>query len=237
VALTVAVGLGGAWATPTAGAAPAPRAAAAARPTGTVLKFTFDGKAPLSDGATVKNAAGKGRGTVEVGAGRFKKVKGKPGRAARYPLAHGYGLIEAPDRKVWDPRRRAFSFGAKVRVAAPQVTRNMNIIQKGYFHQPGGQWKLQLGRGIPSCRVSGAAGSLLVASDTSIADGRWHRLVCIRTHTGLTLRVDRAVVASGDGPTGKVANGSVVRIGAKKLGTGRVDQFHGRLDVPFLSLG
>jgi hypothetical protein len=236
-ALAAAVGLAGAWALPGAEAAPAPAShAATARPTGTLLKFTFDSKRPLRNGAKIPNVAGKGRGTVEVGAGHFRKVRGKPGKAARYPLGSGYGLIEAPDRKVWDPARREFTFGARVRVAASQTTRNMNIMQKGYYKQPGGQWKLQLDQGKPSCRVRGDAGSLLVRSDTSVTDGAWHRLVCVRTNAGLSLRVDGTQVASASGSTGKVANSSVIRIGAKKLGSGRVDQFHGRLDVPFLTI-
>lgn len=235
-ALTVAVGLAGAWAVPTADAAPAPQAAAAARPTGKVLLFTFDSKRLLTDGAHVTNAAGKGRATVEVGAGHFKKVTGKPGRAARYPLSSGYGLLEAPDRRAWDPAGRDFAYGAKVRVAAAQASRNMNVMQKGYYKQSGGQWKIQLDQGRPSCRVSGDAGALLVRSDTSVADGQWHRLACVRSYHSLVLKVDGTEVASATGTTGKVANSSVIRIGAKKLGTGRVDQFHGRLDVPFLTV-
>lgn len=236
-ALTVALGLGGAWAAPTADASPAPGAVARALPTGTVLKFTFDGRAKLTDGSKVRNVAGKGRGTVEVGAGQFKKTPGKPGRAARYPRASGYGLIEAPDRRAWDPGHRDFSFGARVKVTAAMGDRNMNVIQKGYYSQPGGQWKLQLDHGRPSCRVQGDSGGLLVRSDTSVADGAWHRLVCVRSYNQLVLRVDGTEVASGSGPTGRVSNSATVRIGAKKLGSGRVDQFHGRLDVPFLRMG
>jgi len=76
---------------------------------------------------------------------------------------------------------------------------------------------------------------VLVRSDDSVIDGRWHRLTCSRSAAdGVRLLVDGQVRASSDNETGSVSNGAPLRIGAKKLGTGQVDQFHGRLDVPYL---
>ena len=203
----------------------------------TVLRFGYDGRSSLRAGARVKNTAGKGRGIVKVAdGGRFRKVKGHPKRAARFPQS-GNGMIETADRKAWDPRRRDFSYGSWVKVTREQRNVLSNVMQKGYYRQRGGQWKLQLDRGVPSCVVSGTAGRVLVRSESSVADGRWHRLVCRRVDNLLVLRVDGEVAASGTGATGSVANTAGVRIGAKKLGPGRVDQFRGRLDVTFLSMG
>lgn len=219
------------------GSAPADPGARAAAPGNTVLRFTYDGRGGLREGDRVRNTAGKGRGIVHLAQdGRMKKVKGKPGRAVRFPLT-GFGIIEAADRRAWDPRRRDFSYGTKVKVSRAEADRHSNLVQKGYYRQPGGQWKLQLDRGLPSCVVNGDEGRLRVRSTTSIADGAWHRLLCRRTDAGLVLRVDGAVAASGDGATGRVANAAPVRVGSKKLGPGRVDQFRGRLDVTFLSIG
>lgn len=236
-AATVLVVGGGSAPSLGTGSAPADAEARAAAPGGMALRFTYDGRGGLREGDRVRNTAGKGRGIVRVAeGGRMAKVKGKPRRAARFPRS-GFGIIEAADRRAWDPRRRDFSYGTKVKVSRAEVVRHSNLVQKGYYRQPGGQWKLQLDRGLPSCVVNGDAGRLRVRSATSIADGAWHRLQCRRTSAGLVLRVDGAVAASGGGATGRVSNAAPVRVGAKKLGPGRVDQFRGRLDMTFLSIG
>lgn len=204
-----------------------------------VMRFTFEGKSGLGAGAHAKNVAGKGRGVVLVTEGaRLRKVRGRPGRAALFPQpGTGFGIIEAADRRAWDPRRRAFSFGAKVRMTEAQGRGDSNIVQKGTYSQPGGQWKLQSDHGIPSCVVNGSEGRVLVRSATSIADGAWHGLACRRTARRLNLLVDGDVVASVAGETGRVSNDSAVRLGGKRLGPGNVDQFRGRLDGVFLSMG
>lgn len=225
--------LAGGSVTPSAGEEAAAQAAAA--PTGTVFRLTFDGRGAVRNGTTFKNAAGKGKVTVRLDSGRFKRVKGKPGKALRYPVESGFGLLEGPDRKAWDPGRRDFRFGVKVKIPKAQATRHMNAFQKGYHKQAGGQWKIQLDQGLPSCVVRGDVDRILVRGADSVTDGRWHRLVCWRTSEhGVRLFVDGKLVADKDAPTGRVANGAPLRIGAKKLGPGSVDQFHGRLDVPYL---
>ncbi len=203
----------------------------------TVLRFSYDGRSGLRAGAKVKNMAGKGRGIVRVAdGGRFRKVKGHPRRAARFPQS-GYGIIETADRRAWDPRRRDFAYGTWMKVTQEQRNALSNVMQKGYYRQRGGQWKLQLDRGLPSCVVNGSDGRVLVRSQRSVADGRWHRVVCRRVDNSLVLRVDGTIVASGTGQMGSVTNSAGVRIGARKLGPGRVDQFRGRLDMTFLSMG
>lgn len=233
VATAAALVFAGGLSTPSAGDEAA--ASTATPPTGTVFRLTFDGRGAVRDGTTFKNTAGKGKVTVELESGRFKRVKGKPGRALRYPVEGGFGLLEGPDRRAWDPGRRDFRFGVKVKIPKAQATRHMNVFQKGYHNQAGGQWKLQLDRGLPSCVVRGDVDRILVRGADSVTDGRWHRLVCWRTSEhGVRLFVDGKLVADKDAPTGRVANGAPLRIGAKKLGPGSVDQFHGRLDVPYL---
>lgn len=220
-------------------AAAAPTAAQGQAAGGVVMRFTFEGPSGLGDGATVKNVAGKGRGIVRVAeGGRLRKVPGRPGKAAQFPQpGTGFGIIEAADRRAWDPRRRAFTVGAKVRMTEAQGRGDSNIVQKGYYSEPGGQWKLQSDHGVPSCVVNGSEGRVLVRSAGSIADGSWHRLACRRTAAGLDLLVDGDVVASTAGATGRVSNDSAVRLGGKRLGPGNVDQYRGRLDGVFLSMG
>jgi hypothetical protein len=203
----------------------------------TVLRFGYDGRSSLRAGSRLHNTAGRGGGVMKVAdGGDFARVKGRPGRAVHFPRS-GYGIIETADRRAWDPRRRDFSYGTKVKISEAQGDRHSNVMQKGYHDQSGGQWKLQIDRGLPSCVVSGSEGRVLVRSAASVADARWHRLVCRRVDNRVTLEVDGETAASSAGPTGKVSNAAGISIGAKKLGPGSVDQYRGRLDVTFLSMG
>lgn len=219
---------------------------ASAAPAGTGLSkfrvfYSFDRHATLRPGTRVPDASGhKHAGRVLVAAGgRLNLVKGIKGHGASFPkLCHtcGRGIIEAADKKGLDPNGHQFSFGAAVRVGARQAVHGQNILQKGYFNQDGGQWKLQLHPGgIPSCVVFGAAGRLRVDGTASVANGHWHRMTCLRTSTGVRLYVDGKVAASGDGPTGWINNTSPVRVGGKKINPAN-KQFHGRLDAVFLKV-
>jgi hypothetical protein len=111
-----------------------------------------------------------------------------------------------------------------------------NLVQKGYYNQEGGQWKLQLtAGGVPSCIVFGRRGRVKAAATRSVANGRWHSVSCTRTASGIAIRVDGRVVASARGATGSIANSAPVRVGGKKTSAGN-KQYRGRIDSVFLRL-
>ena len=206
---------------------------------GTRWLMTFDHHQSLGAGSSVRDASGHqhaGRVLVEAG-GRLRSVNGHPNRAARFPArCHNCGraIVEVPDRSTLDPQRADFVYGATVRVSHAQAKSGSNIVQKGYFNQAGGQWKLQLGAGgVPSCVVFGGLQRIKIVASHSIANGRWHTVSCARTHAGVTLRVDGHVRATSAGWTGFIGNDSPVRVGGKKVTAGN-KQFHGSLDNVFL---
>ena len=105
-----------------------------------------------------------------------------------------------------------------------------NLLQKGFYHQAGGQWKLQLDAGgFPRCVVFGSFGRVIVHTEARVANGRWHRVSCTRAGNRVTVRVDGRVKASEQGATGRIASDADVRIGGKKIKAGN-KQFHGDLD-------
>lgn len=203
---------------------------------GTQLLLTFDHKESLKSGTIVRDASGHhhaGRIQLQKG-GRIAPGQGWFKRGADYRPHHGRAIIEVRDGQGLDPRRKSFVFGAAVRTTAAKAVNGMNVVQKGYFHQTGGQYKLQLqAGGVPSCVVAGALGRAIITAQNSIANGTWHRLSCTRTATAVTLRVDGVVRATDEIATGWLGNDSAIRIGGKKINPGN-KQYRGHLDSVFL---
>jgi hypothetical protein len=90
-----------------------------------------------------------------------------------------------------------------------------NLIQKGQSATKGGQFKIQLPKGRPSCYFKGSVGRVGIGWTTSIADGQWHTLVCSRTSDRVTLSVDGAAPRVKRGVSGALDNTSPVSIGGK----------------------
>lgn len=208
----------------------------------TEFRFTFDRRETLRPGTLVRDVTGHGNnGTVATsGGGHLRKVKGHPGRAARFPCRGcGRALINVQDGRNLDPGRHPFWFGAAIKVRDDQALagRDPNIMQKGLIHQAGGRWKLELIGSRPQCTVSGAKGTVVVRSTRRVDNAIWHTLQCRRANGAISLYIDGKVDASKVGPTGGISNNAPVRFGAKDLGkAGSDDQYHGRLDSMFLKI-
>lgn len=144
-------------------------------------------------------------------------------------------MVEILPHPALDVGRSDFEFGAAVWLAPDQATPGSNIMQKGRFATDGGLWKLQVDseEGQPSCVVrSGEDEPVIARSSASITDSTWHRVVCRRDATGVSIRVDD-MVDREDGATGSVDSEWPVRIGSPGVGD-QDDQFHGRIDDVFL---
>jgi hypothetical protein len=206
------------------------------RPSSYQFLFTFDNKESLKPGTRVVDASGHrhgGRVVVEGG-----KIVGKPGmvrRGAQFP-DRGRAIIQVADRKSLDPKRRSFIFGASVRVGRDRAVNGSNLVQKGYYNQAGGQWKLQLASGgVPVCVLNGEAGRVKAVAQRSVANGKWHRVSCARTPSGVAVWIDGKRAGSVAGVTGRIRNDGPVKIGGKKINPGN-KQFHGRIDNVYLRL-
>jgi hypothetical protein len=148
-----------------------------------------------------------------------------------------------------NPRSAPFSFGAAMLMEPSHLTGGSNVVQKGMYSDPGGQWKLQVDSplgspGRPSCSVWGvvdgepAARVSVKAYGVDVADGRWHRVVCRRTaDERLHIVVDGVSESSEPVPRGAVIrNDAPVSVGAKHLNGENNDQFHGALNGVFFRL-
>jgi hypothetical protein len=234
-----AVGLAATAALIAAVAPPPVSAAHASAPSGLRMLLTFDQHESLKRGTLVRDASGHRHGGVVFvrNGGELRPVAGSSRRGAAFPSrCCARAIIEVHDGNGLDPRHRPFVFGAAVRVGPDRARTGSNVVQKGYFKQAGGQYKLQLlAGGIPSCVVYGGKGRVVLKGAKSIADRSWHRLTCLRTPTRVQLRVDGKAVAGVAQTVGFIGNSAPLRIGGNKVKSGN-QQYRGAIDSVFLRL-
>lgn len=147
-------------------------------------------------------------------------------------------VIEVPSSIDLIPGVLDFAWGARVFLKANQTSEGSNILQKGFASGGGAEWKLQVDgvKGHPSCTLVGRGDSVkhLATSRVTIADGKWHDVVCQRMGETLTIEVDGVV----RGET-KVAADLVVspqgdvRVGGKNVKEDN-DQYSGAISAVFV---
>jgi hypothetical protein len=203
------------------------------------MLLTFNNGESLKSGTRVRDVSRHRNGGVVVvdGGGKITKAKGVRGGAANFPNACrgcGRAMIEVKDKAGLDPGRRNFTFGSALKLTRQQGVFGSNVLQKGYFHEAGGQFKLQLDPGgIPSCVFFGSESRLKVTSAVGIANNKWHRVSCTRGTTGLAIRVDSKRRGFVPGTVGVINNAAPIRIGAKKAKPAN-KQFRGIVDNVYL---
>lgn len=151
--------------------------------------------------------------------------------------------IMPSDPDLFSPGEDSFTLGADIAWAGGGDG-GANIVQRGLFSDIG-QYKLQMDGGVPSCRVAGAEGEVLVKAERSLSPRSWHRLRCQRARDEVTLTVqpwdgDRLgdpETFTKKGPIGAVdfPTTTPFSVGAKLSASGslvpkRPDQFHGLID-------
>lgn len=182
--------------------------------------------------------------------GRVRAIRRDVGLAAAYPgpcavkpaSACPRAILES-DRAGWlNPRSRDVRWGALVLLRREQTSDGENVVQKGRS-TAGTQFKLQVDHiaGLPSCVVAGpvlGVNRIFIAKyDKSVADGSWHSLDCRRAAGTLTLLVDGVVVRRVVVPAElSIANDEPLRLGGKGINPDN-DQFHGRLDNVYVTIG
>lgn len=150
-----------------------------------------------------------------------------------------------------NPGSQDFSFGARFRIDSPSwgspTDNGDNLMQRGLFVGKA-QYKLQIDKDYPSCRIAGTKGSVLVKG-RRIHPDQTYAVRCTRTGDRVTLVVTRfadGVTAavhkySGEGPIGALDIPSAIplSIGAKVLKDGEIaasstDQFNGSIGAVFV---
>ncbi|MFG1995383.1 LamG-like jellyroll fold domain-containing protein [Actinoplanes sp. NPDC048988] len=241
-------------AAPAAGAAGgAAGGAAAVRPATTpaapalVARYTFDAGAV---NGRVADTSGRGPAltvrSVDQGVIRFDagtpagRYASFPGACATTATSCPRGLLEAPDDADLNPGTRMFRWSARIQLTKAQITGSANIMQKGVA-TTASQWKMQVGRtnGKAQCAVvgTGSATIYVARSAASVADGQWHKILCQRSGSTLSVYVDNVVRGTATIPSNlNISNPLPLRIGGPNFNT-KTDMYHGRLDDVYAELG
>lgn len=224
-----------------------PAMAAPAVPTpALVARYNFDGGAV---GGRIAELSGRGTAlTVRTAAnGLVSFVAQGAGRYASFPApcsttapTCARALLEAPDDADLDPGTRNFRWAAAVRLTRAQLTGSANVLQKGVATTDS-QWKLQIGgpTGRAQCVMvaKGSGQTFSALSARPVIDGAWHRVVCQRAGTTLTVSVDgvpgeRVTVPA----TLSVDNNLPLRVGGPNFARA-ADMYHGQVDDVYAQLG
>ncbi|HEU4346189.1 MAG TPA: LamG domain-containing protein [Actinoplanes sp.] len=211
-----------------------------------VARYSFDAGAP---GGRVADLSGRGAplavrsfqgGTIRFfGAGTGRYI-GLPARCAPGARVCPRALLEGTDDPDLDPGTRTFRWGATVNISRAQLAGSSNLMQKGVATTES-QWKMQVGEthGKAQCVAVGRGSSkaYLVRSTNPVADGRWHKVLCVRSGSALSVYVDGTLRGRTTIPvTLNILNDKPLRIGGPNFNTSS-DMYHGYLDDVFAQLG
>ena len=153
------------------------------------------------------------------------------------------------------PRKADFSFGADFRKdsesSGTDVDNGDNLIQRGLASDPS-QYKIELDRGRPACRILGSRGSVEVKADRRVNSGRWYRIRCSRNDDTVTLDLieyapyERVVMSSAkaEGEIGSLLwprQETPLSVGGKLAANGDMiksatDEFNGAISNPVLTI-
>lgn len=159
----------------------------------------------------------------------------------------------AGDRDVLAPGTSDFEFGAEFRhdkaTTGDPTDNGDNLIQRGLFGD-GSQYKIDIDKKKPSCRIEGADGAIQVKASRPVEPDTWYAVRCSRRGGRVELLVmqyegDRLVEKTRDeeeGRTGSITSESIeqpMSVGGKLTVVGEVverasDQFNGAVSNPFL---
>lgn len=229
---------------------------------------------PGPSGSVLGGLTNAGSAPVDVAmrtlrGGRVRRTEGPDATAARLPswrrsrAVAAAVVVRTRSTATVDPLGLGasdFEVGADFRLdarsdGAPHDDGD-NLLQRGLFSDVS-QVKVQVDRGVPSCRVAGDAGELVATTGVPVERGAWYRVRCRREGASLTIRLSALVRAAAGAPpveldlehgtaTGDVGElswplGTPLTVGAKATAEGELvrsetDQFNGAVDDVYLAL-
>jgi hypothetical protein len=162
-----------------------------------------------------------------------------PKRCTATPSTCPRAILQGARDDSLNPGTRPLQYGAAVLMTRADTADGANVLQKGYSVGGSSQYKLQVDRaaGRPSCVVASNTTIYRAEWRYTVADGRWHALVCHRAGRTLTLYVDGVKRATKAVPASlSLVNAEPLRIGGKGVAVGN-DQFAGYIDNAYVVIG
>lgn len=177
-----------------------------------------------------------GHGHNGVNQGDF--VLGLPGHeGTSYGVSKSGSWIEVPSSPELNPDDEDFAFSVWVNFkTTPDADGSYDIVRKGLSYTPTGEFKLEIiHNGLVRCTAKDSTGhwSRSIVWNTSVTDGRWHRIGCERKGRAWSAFADGDRV-SHRARLQRIFNDLPLSIGSKY---GFEDVPDGRLDEVRLRIG
>ena len=145
-------------------------------------------------------------------------------------------IVEVAENDLLDPGSGKFTVSLRFRSNQSWG----NLVQKGQAGMTGGFWKVDISKGILTCMFRDENGLQSTASSrTTLNDGRWHTIRCVRSTSAVVLYVDGEWRETRNNPTGTVNNKAPLTIAGKRYcGSGvQCDYWFGDMDYVRVSVG
>ena len=113
-------------------------------------------------------------------------------------------VIQIPDNDLLDLNDSSETMTVEIRYRTRE--RFGNLTQKGQARTRGGQIKIQLPQGRPSCMFKGSNDRVSTRSPFALNDNQWHVLTCVRTSGSVTMYIDGNFVNRKRGNSGVIDN-------------------------------
>lgn len=149
--------------------------------------------------------------------------------------AYGFtrSWVSVPNAPDLNPGRFKLTLTIHVNTTGAPLRPDWDIMRKGRFGIPGGQYKLELQpSGQASCGFAGSNRSTELIAGPAISDGRWHEVKCVKTRTSIRLIVDGRQF-SKRARIGSISTPSDLTIGARPGS----EFFRGLLDEASVRIG
>lgn len=187
---------------------------------------------------TSGQVAADSSGSGAHGAVRGPVALGQEGhRGTAFAFGPVNAWVEVPSTAATNPGTRDFEATAWIRFSkAPGTGVTYDVLRKGLSYTAGGEFKLEIisgGRARCIAKDAARVRGAVVFAGRNLADGRWHRVGCVRTGAAWQVVVDGVVKSKSVGLR-DIANGKSLSIGSKY---GTEDPFPGLVDEVELSFG
>jgi len=172
-----------------------------------------------------------------------------PAYTGTTPSPEALIVAKAKEAGALDPLDQDFRFGASFMLdsesSGSKADDGDNLVQRGSFASPG-QFKIQIDRGVPSCRILGDEGEVFVKAGTAISPEVWYAVSCQRAGSEVSISVtqygEQGQTWTAAGPTGHITLGDLPlavggKVSSEGLTVGSGDQFNGSVDDVFLQIG
>jgi hypothetical protein len=152
--------------------------------------------------------------------------------------------VIVPTSSILNPGSADFTWSVTLSMTEPPspVGETYDVLRKGLVTTKGGDYKFEVknvkGKALARCvsktfRANGTKVLASIQGTTSLADGQPHVVTCVKTATGITLKVDSLAPRTKTyaGGLGSVSNTSDLALGAKAESTATTgfDWFEGKI--------